>query len=79
MENRDIRTRVQILKAQREGINAEMRALGDIPCFVCQFSGGIGVVEVKKEGENIAVDGQEWRICEACNGTGKACGEYINI
>lgn len=72
MESADIRFRIIMLDAQKEGIEAELRKLREIPCPICQFSSRRGTIEKKGPEEGTV----HYDKCEACNGTGFASGEY---
>ena len=70
MQNQEVKIQVLVLRAQVAGIEAQINALKQIRCSVCN---GVGTTE-RKEGDNIYFD-----LCEDCEGTGYSAGEHPTL
>ncbi len=71
----EIKFRVMMLKAQINGMIAEVEELEKIPCQRCAFHPGIGYHPgmIEKEGTQ-TTESLELTKCPDCNGSGNAVG-----
>ena len=80
MDISTIRFRVIILEAQKKGLEAELKALREIRCPVCygkEGSGGLGNIAIRIPNESTGGEDIRWEMCQECNGSGYACGEFM--